>query len=53
MALPVTDNAPLVVKLPPRTFPVAVINPLVPMLPMLAFPETETLVSTPTLVTLG
>ena len=44
-ALPVTDNAPPVVKLPPVTLPVAVIKPAVPKLPtfallvMLAVPE--------------
>ena len=36
LALPVTLNLPTVVKLPPDTLPVAVINPAVPKLPTLA-----------------
>ena len=40
LALPVTLNAPAVVKLPPVTLPVAVIKPPVPKLPTLALPVT-------------
>jgi len=39
-ALPLTDNLPEVVKLPPVMFPVAVISPVVPKLPTLALPIT-------------
>ena len=38
LALPVTLNAPAVVKLPPVTLPVATTNPPVPKLPTLALP---------------
>jgi hypothetical protein len=48
-ALPVTDNKPPVNKLALVTLPVAVIIP-VPIFPMFALPDTDTLVNVPTLV---
>jgi hypothetical protein len=51
--LPVADTIPAVIILPAFKLPVAVINPPVPMVPMLALPDTDTLVNLPTLVILG
>ena len=52
--VPITDtNCPVVVTLPPETLPVAVINPLVPILPILALLDTERLDRIPTLDIFG
>ena len=50
---PLVNTAPATFKFPPLMLPVAVIKPLVPMLPILALPVTDRLINAPKLVTLG